>query len=479
MKKLLITTIFLICASFNVNAKNLINYSILIEEDFDTIMLIQRYSDNTTSGKIISYGGYKYFKDVYGNGVASNMSTYIQPAYHGIGSNMESYMKPKYIIDKFNFKFSIRGNDYILNFISPEAFQNIEGYITRKESFSIATLKPSVAWYGGTFTPLKSIKDLKVISKNNSLTLCKILLEPEVIDLKNRETNTNIIKFLACDNNETNTGDRDDDFEENYFALNWYNLDNSKNHNTEIPTSNSTVNILESEIYLKGEKDINEYSVLVFETEDHTQDMFIKGESYSIYIDYINEGYTSLEDWNDVDPKKLLEDMKSTAKEDVKTVTWLIEPKIFKNTNVTYSYKVEWNDGDITIETKILTLGRKGHNDISLVASQENFSVTELENLAIEFAKTIKFADGFAYADYKSGDKVAALGIGGLVAGTLGIKALAKVGVLAKLLPFLKGFWWIILAPMLIIGKLFSGNSDNSQKTTSPKKNINRRKKKD
>jgi hypothetical protein len=32
---------------------------------------------------------------------------------------------------------------------------------------------------------------------------------------------------------------------------------------------------------------------------------------------------------------------------------------------------------------------------------------------------------------------------------------------------------------MLIIGKLFSGNSDNSQKTTSPKKNINRRKKKD
>ena len=289
----------------------------------------------------------------------------------------------------------------------------------------------------------------------------------------------NSLNISEDQKNETNKEDRVGDFEENYFALNWYNLDNSKNHNTEIPTSNSTVNILESEIYLKGEKDINEYSLLVFETEDYSKDMFIKGESYSIYIDYINEGFTSLEDWNDVDPKKLLEDMKSTAKEDVKTVTWLIEPKIFENTNVTYSYKVEWNDGDITIETKILTLGREGHNDISLVASQENFSVTELENLAIEFAKTIKFADGFAYADYKSGDKVAALGIGGLVAGTLGIKALAKVGVLAKLLPFLKGFWWIILAPMLIIGKLFSGKSDNSQKTTSPKRNINRRKKKD
>ena len=285
----------------------------------------------------------------------------------------------------------------------------------------------------------------------------------------------NSLNISEDQKNETNKEDRDDDFEENYVALNWYNLDNSKNHNTEIPTSNSTVNILESETYLKGEKDINEYSMLLFETEDYTQDMFIKGEGYSIYIDYINEGHTSLEDWNDVDPKMLLEDMRSTAKEDVKTVTWLIEPKLFENTNVTYSYKVEWIDGNNTIETKILTLGRKGHNDISLVASLKNFSVTELENLALDLAKTITFKDGFKYIDYKSGDKVAAIGIGGLVAGTLGVKVLAKAGILAKFLPFLIKFWWIILAPIVAIFGLFN----NRNKKNTPIKKTSKRKKKE
>ena len=268
---------------------------------------------------------------------------------------------------------------------------------------------------------------------------------------------------------ETNKEEKDDDFQEKVYLLNWYNFENSKNHYTEIPTSNSTVNILESEIYLKGEKDINEYSMLAFEVEDYSQDMFIKGEGYSIYIDYINEGYTSLEDWNDVDPKKLLQDMKSTAKEDVKNITWLIEPKIFKETNVTYSYKVEWINAEDSIESRILTLGRKGHNDISLVASQENFSATELEDFAIEFANTIKFNDGFKYADYKTGDKVAALGIGGLVAGTLGLKVLAKLGIFAKLLPFLKSFWWIILFPLVFIANLFNGKNKKTNKKKKKK----------
>ena len=280
----------------------------------------------------------------------------------------------------------------------------------------------------------------------------------------------NSLNISEDQKNETNKEDTDDDFDEKFYALNWYNLENSKNHDTEIPTSNSTVNILESEIYLKGEKDINEYSMLAFEVEDYSQDMFIKGEGYSIYIDYINEGYTSLEDWNDVDPKRLLEEMKLNAKEDVKNITWLIEPKIFKETNVTYSYKVEWINAEDSIESRILTLGRKGHNDISLVASQENFSATELEDFAIEFANTIKFNDGFKYADYKTGDKVAALGIGGLVAGTLGLKALAKLGIFAKLLPFLKSFWWIILFPLVFIANLFNGKNEKTN---------NRKKKKD
>jgi uncharacterized membrane-anchored protein len=165
------------------------------------------------------------------------------------------------------------------------------------------------------------------------------------------------------------------------------------------------------------------------------------------------------------------------AKDDVTGVKWLIEPKISKNNHVTYSYEVSWNDGKKSIETQILALGKKGYNDINFVSStSKGYTENDLEKMALEFANSIEFKEGFKHSDYKSGDKVAAIGIGGLVAGTLGIKALAKVGILAKFLPFLAKFWWIILAPIVAIFGLF-GNKD---KEDAPiKKTRVRKKKKD
>ena len=89
----------------------------------------------------------------------------------------------------------------------------------------------------------------------------------------------------------------------------------------------------------------------------------------------------------------------------------------------------------------------------------------------------LKITDGSKYSDYKPGDKVAAIGIGGLVAGTLGVKALGKVGILAKFLPFLAKFWWIILAPIVaIIG--FAKKRSSSADTSTPSGSTPRRRKK-
>ena len=62
----------------------------------------------------------------------------------------------------------------------------------------------------------------------------------------------------------SNNSNNDSDFSKKFYQLNWFNLDNPKNHWAEIPGSNSEVNILESEIYLKGQKDIDAYNQLVF-----------------------------------------------------------------------------------------------------------------------------------------------------------------------------------------------------------------------
>ena len=102
-----------------------------------------------------------------------------------------------------------------------------------------------------------------------------------------------------------------------------------------------------------------------------------------------------------------------------------------------------------------LTLGKKGYiSSVYVTPYSENLDLENEASYAKEFANAVKFNEGYRHADYKSGDKVAAMGIGGLVAGSLGVKALAKAGVLAK---FLK-FGWILLAPLLLfLGKLGGG----------------------
>ena len=67
------------------------------------------------------------------------------------------------------------------------------------------------------------------------------------------------------------------------------------------------------------------------------------------------------------------------------------------------------------------------------------------------------------------------------VAGTLGVKALAKAGILAKFLPLLLKFGWILLAPLFFIGKLFGGKNESRNlpdETFEPKPKKTRKKKK-
>ena len=91
-----------------------------------------------------------------------------------------------------------------------------------------------------------------------------------------------------------------------------------------------------------------------------------------------------------------------------------------------------------------------------------NAEMKEFANFAKEFTADVIYKDGSKHTDYKSGDRIAALGIGGLVAGTLGVKVLAKAGILAKFLPLLAKFWWIIIAPIVAFFG-FLGKNDSSE----------------
>ena len=130
----------------------------------------------------------------------------MQPGKYGETGNMNSYMIEKYLLDEFNYKLSFEKDDQILTFNSPKVFHQIEGYITRNESFSIATLSDQT-WYAGIFYPVRNVSELKKISTINSKTFCKVISFPKIRFETNRELNIkNLDKYFSregyiCDSN--------------------------------------------------------------------------------------------------------------------------------------------------------------------------------------------------------------------------------------------------------------------------------------
>ena len=185
-KSFLIVVIFLFSIK-NILANEKVDaYSFFYEED-GVGALILYYQNDDIFGQIISYGGYKWFKATYTNS-DNETSTFIQPSNLGISMNQDSWMQPRYEIDEFVYEFEEINNDQFLTFYSPEATQTIVGYITRNESFSIASLS-SVAWYAGTFIPIKNTKNLDDLLKLNTKTFCMLINDQTIINVKSKQLN--------------------------------------------------------------------------------------------------------------------------------------------------------------------------------------------------------------------------------------------------------------------------------------------------
>ena len=189
-KSILIIVIFLfsiknILANEKVDAQ-----SFFYEEDGDGALILY-YQNGDIFGQIISYGGYKWFKATYTNS-DNETSTFIQPSNLGISMNQDSWMQPRYEIDEFVYEFEEINNDQFLTFYSPEATQTIVGYMTRNESFSIASLS-SVAWYAGTFIPIKNANNLDNLLKLNTKTFCMLINDPTIINVSSKQFNREVL----------------------------------------------------------------------------------------------------------------------------------------------------------------------------------------------------------------------------------------------------------------------------------------------
>ena len=266
-------------------------------------------------------------------------------------------------------------------------------------------------------------------------------------------------------------------------TLKWYNEENSKEHTIKIPGSNANIYIYKGETYLLGQ-DIEQYSWWAYGKYNNDLVLKVIGNGYSYIIDKpINDGYTKVEDWSDVSPEELIQGLRDANKNEgdglsyAQEIQWIYKPSLDKEKNlVNYSYKVVWSDDGISMESKNIILGRGGHIDQIFVFS--DLSDTKVNaDLAKAASSDTTFDAGFSYKDFKAGDKIAAVGIGALVATSLGVKVLKGAKVTGGILLLLKKFWWVILAPLAFIGTLFGGgDKEQTEENSQP---VRRRKKKD
>ena len=209
--------------------------------------------------------------------------------------------------------------------------------------------------------------------------------------------------------------------------------------------------------------------------EQFNIDVLVADPETGDYTDYkyLNEGYVKLDDWKDVDPDKFIKELRSGLKESNKrriangfnTITqikWLREPILNKAKNtVSYATIVSFSDNSNSINASLILLGRYGYTESTYVTYEETFRKTgnsELNKIIANY----DFVPEKEYSKFTTGDKVAAAGIGGLLAASLGIKAF-KAGGIAALLLILKKAWFIIFIPFIFawgwIKRLFSRNS--------------------
>lgn len=204
----------------------------------------------------------------------------------------------------------------------------------------------------------------------------------------------------------------------------------------------------------------------------HYIDIYLDDQnSYTVNIEkFIGDGYIKGDDWNNVDANKFIKELISSTKEankerikngytSVQDVKWHIKPSYNKELGyVFYSLLVQFDDGSETYNSTAMVLGRKGYTDITFLF--KNSVATLMPNEIDKFVKNFQYNQGAQYLDYKSGDKIAAYGVGALVAGSLGIKGLAKTGALAVILAFAKKLWFIIFFPFIFLFRKLTGKKE-------------------
>jgi uncharacterized membrane-anchored protein len=201
-----------------------------------------------------------------------------------------------------------------------------------------------------------------------------------------------------------------------------------------------------------------------------------------VIFSFYDSGYVKIDDWNNLDPNELLEVIKRNTeinnKERIKhnlpelhVKNWLVKPVLDKENDAVY-WAISAKAGERnTVNAITLKLGKNGFEKFIWVGNYDKYSNSD--GLLKTMLEAHKFNQGFRYADYSIGDKIATVGIASLVAISAGGKSkagkttLSAIGI--AILVFMKKI--IIVPIMLVFGGLWALIKKSFSRKTPDDKN--------
>ena len=211
-----------------------------------------------------------------------------------------------------------------------------------------------------------------------------------------------------------------------------------------------------------------DHDVLGMIVPSNDMKVLLDDKVWAVVVTFVDEGYVSDEDAGKIDYNQMLKDMQESSTEEnaerlkqgypaVELVGWAEQPhydaashKLYWARNLKFK-KADGSSDGASLNYDIRVLGRRGYLSLNAVAPMD-----QLAQVRADMPKVLEmteFNDGERYTDYNSKtDKVAAYGIGALVAGGIA----AKAGLFAKLGVLLLGLKKVIMVGVVAIGGFFA-----------------------